>query len=57
MTSSSELILLWPDGVPPPGLPDGTATPSLTIFEPAPGHATGAAVVVCPGGGYMNLAS
>jgi acetyl esterase/lipase len=56
MTSSSELILLWPDGVPPPGLPDGTATPSLTIFEPAPGHATGAAVVVCPGGGYMNLA-
>jgi len=30
--------------------------PSLTIFLPSKEKATGAAVIICPGGGYTNLA-
>src|SRR5450755_1459870 len=30
--------------------------PSLTVFLPAKENATGAAVIICPGGGYTNLA-
>jgi acetyl esterase/lipase len=30
--------------------------PTLTVFLPAKGKATGAAVIVCPGGGYSMLA-
>lgn len=29
--------------------------PTLTLYRPDPGKATGTAVVVCPGGGYHNL--
>src|SRR5262245_22814702 len=31
-------------------------TPTITVFRPAQGKNTGTAVVVCPGGGYWNLA-
>jgi acetyl esterase/lipase len=47
---------LWP-GEAPGAL--GTAakdTPTLTMFAPAPGSANGAAMVICPGGGYAKLA-
>jgi len=30
--------------------------PSLTVFLPSKAKATGAAVIICPGGGYANLA-
>ena len=30
--------------------------PTITIFEPESGKATGTAVVICPGGGYSHLA-
>src|SRR5580692_2855026 len=30
--------------------------PTLRVYLPAPGIATGTAVVVCPGGGYLHLA-
>jgi acetyl esterase/lipase len=30
--------------------------PTLTVFKPAEGTATGAAMVICPGGGYGGLA-
>jgi acetyl esterase/lipase len=30
--------------------------PSLTVFLPSKNKATGAAVIICPGGGYTNLA-
>jgi len=30
--------------------------PTLTVYSPAAGRATGTAVVVCPGGGYVHLA-
>ena len=56
VTSVNNQDLLWPDRVPPPGQGDDEARPSLAIFEPPPGRATGAAIVVCPGGGYTNLA-
>ena len=49
--------LLWPNGA--PGAM-GTAPedcPSLTIYHPAEGMSNGAAVVICPGGGYGHLAS
>ncbi len=32
------------------------ATPTITIYSPAPAANTGAAVLVCPGGGYSILA-
>jgi len=48
--------LLWPDGAPgAKGEKEGDK-PSLTIYLPAPDKATGAAVVICPGGGYGHLA-
>ncbi|HLJ57369.1 MAG TPA: alpha/beta hydrolase [Chthonomonadaceae bacterium] len=34
----------------------GADIPSVTIYAPLPERATGAAVVVCPGGGYGGLA-
>jgi acetyl esterase/lipase len=49
-------IPLWPDGA--PGAL-GTAeqdVPTLTAFLPTPEKATGAAIVICPGGGYGGLA-
>ena len=56
MTSNSDEALLWPNGAPAPGQTDGATKPSLTIFQPPSGLVTGAAVVVCPGGGYARLA-
>jgi acetyl esterase/lipase len=50
-------IRLWPGEAPQA---KGTAcedTPTLTIFEPQPGHANGSAVVVLPGGAYAHLAA
>jgi acetyl esterase/lipase len=32
------------------------STPTMTVYKPAPEQNTGAAVVVCPGGGYSILA-
>lgn len=34
----------------------GVTNPTLTIFRPAGHKNTGAAVIICPGGGYWNLA-
>lgn len=48
--------LLWADGAPgAKGEADGDK-PSLTIYLPEKSKATGAAVVICPGGGYGHLA-
>jgi acetyl esterase/lipase len=49
-------IRLWQQDA--PGA-QGTADidiPTITPFFPAPGKATGAAFIVCPGGAYMHLA-
>ena len=42
-----------PDGV---WIVSKVSRPSLTIFLPPKGKATGAAIIICPGGGYTNLA-
>jgi acetyl esterase/lipase len=48
---------LWP-GAAPGALGDAEKDkPTLTPYWPAPGKATGAAFIVCPGGGYRMLAA
>ena len=46
--------LLWPDGAPGAVGSEDTDRPTLTIYLPEKSSGTG--VVVCPGGGYRNLA-
>ena len=49
-------IVLWPDGAPGAVGKDDADVPTVTIYLPAPSQATGAGIVVCPGGGYSRLA-
>jgi acetyl esterase/lipase len=49
-------ILLWPDGAPGALGVEDKDKPSLTPYLPEPEKASGAALVVCPGGGYGGLA-
>lgn len=51
-----ETILLWPDGAPGAVGTDDVDKPTLTLYPVAGERSTGAAVVVCPGGGYRALA-
>ncbi|MBN2293136.1 MAG: alpha/beta hydrolase [Pirellulales bacterium] len=48
--------LLWPDGAPGAKGDKPDDKPTLTICLPDAAKANGAAVVICPGGGYGNLA-
>ena len=50
-------IPLWPAGAPGALGDKDDDKPTLTAFLPSPEKATGAAVVVCPGGGYGGLAA
>jgi len=47
---------LWPDGAPGALGSQEKDIPTLTAFFPDPAIATGAAMVICPGGGYARLA-
>lgn len=47
---------LWPDGAPGALGKEAKDIPTLTVFLPPPEKATGAAIVICPGGGYGGLA-
>jgi acetyl esterase/lipase len=49
-------IPLWPDGAPGALGTQDKDIPILTPYFPDPAKATGAAMVICPGGGYANLA-
>lgn len=49
-------VLLWPAGAPGALGDTDDDKPTLTAFLPAPDKATGAAIVICPGGGYGGLA-
>lgn len=51
-----EPIALWPEGAPGALGISESDIPTLTAFLPAPEKATGAAIVICPGGGYGGLA-
>lgn len=48
---------LWPDGAPGALGTEPKDIPTLTAFFPAPEIATGAGMIVCPGGGYAGLAA
>jgi len=51
------VIPLWPQGAPgAKGADPDKDVPTITVWLPRPETATGAAVVVCPGGGYGMLA-
>lgn len=52
----SQPIILWPGGAPGAKGEAPEDIQTLTPFLPDPKDATGAAIVVCPGGGYQHLA-
>ncbi len=55
VAAAPEKLALWPDKAP---IGDGqfeTAAPMITVYRPDPEKATGAAMVICPGGGYGGL--
>lgn len=47
---------LWPQGAPGALGNSPSDIPSITPYLPAPDRASGAALVICPGGGYGGLA-
>lgn len=53
---STNSFPLWPDGAPGALGKEDQDIPTLTPFLPDPGAATGASIVICPGGGYGGLA-
>jgi acetyl esterase/lipase len=53
---AAEPIPLWPDKAPGAIGAEPKDIPTLTAFLPADGEGTGAAMVICPGGGYGGLA-
>ena len=55
-TRAQEVMPLWPDGAPGALGKEDKDVPTLTSYLPAADLATGAAIVVCPGGGYGGLA-
>jgi acetyl esterase/lipase len=60
-------IPLWPEGVPgqrdigPEKTGDGytsnVSVPTLTMIGPAVDHPSGTAIIICPGGGYVRMAT
>ncbi len=53
---AQESFPLWPEKAPGALGTSSNDTPTLTVYLPAEGKATGAAMVICPGGGYGGLA-
>lgn len=51
------VIPLWPEGAPGAKGTTEKDQPTLTVFPPLKGQGTGAAFIVCPGGGYGGLAT
>lgn len=49
-------VLLWPNGAPGALGARPQDIPTLTPYLPDPTNTTGAAMVICPGGGYEHLA-
>jgi acetyl esterase/lipase len=52
-----ETYRLWPQRAPRAGGDGDDETPTITVFRPTQYADTGTAIVVVPGGGYINLAS
>lgn len=51
-TAEPEVITVWPRGAPGAVGETEEDTPTLSVYLPPANRATGAGVVVCPGGGY-----
>ena len=51
-----DVVELWPAGAPGAKGTGAADTPTLSIYLPPAERSVGTAVVVCPGGGYRNLA-
>lgn len=49
-------LRLWPDDAPGAKGSEPTDIPTITVYQVDPDTATGAAIVICPGGGYGALA-
>src|SRR6266850_6305515 len=56
LAQTTNAFPLWPDGAPGALGKEDRDIPTLTPFLPDPANATGAAMVICPGGGYGGLA-
>src|SRR6266705_2213520 len=54
--STEEPIILWPNGAPGAVGKELSDIPTLTPYFLPKEKATGAAIIVCPGGGYSHLA-
>src|SRR5712691_12383504 len=54
--TTEEPIILWPSGAPGAVGREPLDVPTLTPYFASKEKATGAAVIVCPGGGYTHLA-
>jgi acetyl esterase/lipase len=52
-----ERTLLWPDGAPHAKGEEESDQPAIRVYLPEKEKATGAGVVICPGGGYGILAT
>lgn len=50
-------ILLWPDGAPNATGNSNEDKPAIYVFQPDPGKATGATMLVVPGGGFQTRVS
>ena len=53
----TNVLSLWPDGAPGALGTADKDIPTLTVFLPEKTNASGAAIVICPGGGYGGLAA
>ncbi len=52
-----QTVRLWPGPAPEAKGTTCWDVPTMTVFEPQPGHANGSAVVIFPGGAYVGLAA
>lgn len=52
-----QTIRLWPGDAPQAKGAACEDIPTITVFEPQPGHANGLAIIVLPGGSYTHLAA
>src|SRR5438067_7273014 len=55
-SSNSNSFPLWPEGAPGALGKEPKDIPTLTVFLPDSSTASGAALVICPGGAYAGLA-
>lgn len=53
---AAKVVTLWPEGAPGAKGTEPRDVPTLTVYLPRLERANGAAVVICPGGGYGGLA-